>query len=120
MKIYKTAAGLPPPGHVRIRFTVKPGGIVEKKIIAHGPDVGCQGSGKSIEVSSELLSDLLNIEVEGFGSPEEVRINGGKTEQGRSALIGIGKGHPVEMGLPDEPSHVVEEPPKEVDMGTNS
>jgi len=118
MKIYKNAAGSPPPGHIRIRFTVKPGGIVEKRIIEHGPNVGCQGSGKPIEVSSELLSDILNIEVEGFGNAEEVRINGGKTEQGRAALIGIGQ--PVNMGLQDEPRHVVEEPPKEVDMGTNA
>ena len=71
MKIIKLAAGGPPPGFVRVRYTFKKGRELDVRIVAHGPKTEC---GKEDDAS--LLRDLIEAEVPGFGRKCEQAVPG--------------------------------------------
>jgi len=80
MKIYKVADSCP-PGMVDIEFTFNDDGSATRKIIAHGPDVGCKKANHS-----KLMNDVSNTRVNGFNGPLFEVEDEGLTQQGVAEL----------------------------------
>jgi hypothetical protein len=110
MKIFKMAAGGPPPGHVRVRFTFKTGEPMDVRIVAHGPNTSCQ-----TENDASLLKDLVDAEVPGFGTPEILDTQ--KTLEGAQPIKPISTPPTKAAPFGEEPGRVYKPPEKKLDMG---
>ena len=110
MKIVKIAAGGPPPGFVRVRYTFKKNKPMDVRIIAHGPNTSCHG-----ENDAALLRDLIEAEVPGFGSPEVLGTQ--KTSEGMVPVQPVNATPTKSAPFGEEPEKLRRPPEKKLDMG---